>query len=200
MMAEKNYEYGKLPDREIIRLALNGEPLAYSALTERYRNGVISHINELIGTAEGENETAEEPEDICQEAFQWAFSRLKDYNPQYEFSTWIYTIAKNIAIDYSRKRKIVLASGMTADKKNERQAKNVAGSTSPEEKMISDQEYSLLIEHIENLPEGYRQIAIMRFIKEYEYQEIAQKLNMPVNSVKTKLRRAKILLSKLIEK
>ena len=200
VMTEREQEYEKLSDREIVKLALEGKPLAYSALIERYRNGVISHIIEFAGGGDADNESAEQPGDICQETFRKAFGRLKDYNPLYEFSTWLYTIARNTAIDYSRKRKMAMAAGIATDNRSEEQVCDIAGHISPEEKMISSQEYSLLIEHIENLPKGYREIAIMRFIKEYEYQEIALKLNIPVNSVKTKLRRARLLLSKLIER
>lgn len=199
-MAEREPEYEKLSDREIVKLALKGKPLAYSALIERYRNGVISHITEFAGGGDTDNESAEQPGDICQETFQKAFNRLKDYNPRYEFSTWLYTIARNTAIDYFRRRKMVLAAGITTDYKAEEQVCDIAGHISPEEKMISSQEYTLLVERIEKLPLGYREIAIMRFIKEYQYQEIALKLNIPVNSVKTRLRRARLLLSKSIER
>ena len=197
---ERNSE-GKLSDRELVTLALSGEPQAYSALTERYRGGVTAYISELFaGMPESGNEMAEEPEDICQETFQRAFSKLKEFNPAYGFSTWIYTIARNIVIDYSRKRQSTIAAGIVAAAKGEKQKAEIeAGQDSPEEKMISAQEYSLLIRHIDNLPETYREIAVMRFINEYAYQEIAQKLNLPLNSIKTRVRRAKILLSKLIE-
>ncbi|MEG2849312.1 MAG: sigma-70 family RNA polymerase sigma factor, partial [Bacteroidales bacterium] len=69
---------------------------------------------------------------------------------------------------------------------------------SPEEKLISAQEYKKLIKHIDNLNDKYRTIARMRFIKEYAYDEIALELHLQINTVKTRVKRAKEQLMKLI--
>ena len=76
---------------------------------------------------------------------------------------------------------------------------NIGGGlkNSPEDKLISAQEYRSLIEMIESLDEKYREPARLRFIKEYEYNEIAQELNLELNTVKTRLKRAKEILKKM---
>ena len=97
----------KLTDRELVCLARQGCQKAFTLLSERYSRGLLAHIAEyLSGNNANSTEMAEEPQDICQEAFHKAFTHINDYNPQYEFSTWLYNIGKNTAIDYSRKRKI----------------------------------------------------------------------------------------------
>lgn len=182
-----------IQDREIIILAQQGKQEAYTVLVEKYQKGLFMYVQEFLSVIkdkDGSIEQAEEPQDICQEAFQKAFHNLDQYNPQYEFSTWLFNIARNIAIDYARKRKIAadvkLSQASIAD-------------SSPEDKLISAQEYQILIQHIDNLDSKYRNIARMRFIKEYAYDEIALELNLQLNTVKTRIKRAKEQLIELIK-
>ena len=91
-----------LTDRELVALARNGEQRAFTILMERYGKGLMFHMGEYMASCSISGaEMAEEPEDLCQEAFQKAFAGLESYNPQYEFSTWLYTIGKNCVIDYT---------------------------------------------------------------------------------------------------
>ena len=189
----------KLTDRELVCLARQGCQKAFTLLSERYSRGLLAHIAEyLSGNNANSTEMAEEPQDICQEAFHKAFTHINDYNPQYEFSTWLYNIGKNTAIDYSRKRKISIEAGLAAEKSSK--ISNYGNlKNSPKDAMISNQEYSILLKQIEKLASRYRDIAKMRFIQEYAYEEIAQKLNIPLNTVRTRLKRAKEILAKNIE-
>ncbi len=190
----------RLTDRELIKLAQEGEQKAFSILMNRYEKGLLAHIVEHIATrVANEAETAIEPEDICMETFHKAFANISSYNTDYEFSTWLYNIGKNTAIDYSRKRKLAIDAGFSADK-SEGISNYGTPKNSPEDKLISNQEYSILLQYIEELNEKYRNVAKMRFIDELAYEEIAQKLNMPLNTVRTRLKRAKEqLASKLKE-
>lgn len=184
----------------LVKAAMEGDQNAYTSLVERYREGLSLYVAEFVGNirnADGIPEFAEEPQDIVQEAFQKAFQALGNYNPQYKFSTWLFNIARNIAIDYARKRKISIGSNLNPD--NIRNFANIGSGirNSPEDKLISSQEYRNLIGLINSLDEKYRGPAILRFLKEYEYNEIAQELNLELNTVKTRLKRAKELLKKM---
>ena len=109
--AHKGEFKGDLPDNLLINSALHGDQAAYALLVQRYREGLTLYVNEFVGNlknAEGIIELAEEPQDIVQEAFHKAFQALETYSPQYRFSTWLFNIARNIAIDYARKRKITI--------------------------------------------------------------------------------------------
>lgn len=189
----------KQPDRELIKLAQQGEQKAFTALMERYGKGLLVHIAEqLSGYDMNGTEMAEEPEDICMEAFHKAFANINNYNPDYEFSTWLYNIGRNTAIDYSRKRRIAMEAGLSS-KESPSLANYGSPKNSPEDKMISNQEYSRLLGYIEELDEKYRSVARMRFINEYAYEEIAQKLNLPLNTVRTRVKRAKEQLAKKVD-
>ena len=186
--------------QELISSAIAGDQSAYTLLMQKHKEGLTLYVQEFIGTlknSDGIIELAEEPQDIVQEAFHKAFQALPTYNPQYKFTTWLYNIARNIAIDYTRKRKISIGANLTPDN-----LKNIANigsgiKNSPEDKLISSQEYRTLIEMIDSLDEKYRKPAILRFLREYEYNEIAQELNLELNTVKTRLKRAKELLKKM---
>jgi RNA polymerase sigma-70 factor (ECF subfamily) len=186
--------------QELISSAIAGDQNAYTLLMQKHKEGLTLYVQEFIGTlknSDGIIELAEEPQDIVQEAFHKAFQALPTYNPQYKFTTWLYNIARNIAIDYTRKRKISIGANLTPD--NLKDIANIGSGikNSPEDKLISSQEYRTLIEMIDSLDEKYRKPAILRFLREYEYNEIAQELNLELNTVKTRLKRAKELLKKM---
>ena len=188
---------GDLSNKELIASAIAGDQTAYTLLMQKHKEGLTLYVNELVGTlknSDGIIELAEEPQDIVQEAFHKAFQALPTYNPQYKFTTWLYNIARNIAIDYARKRKISIGANLTPD--NLKDIANIGSGikNSPEDKLISSQEYRTLIEMIESLDEKYRKPAVLRFLMEYEYNEIAQELNLELNTVKTRIKRAKELL------
>lgn len=186
-------------DQQLVQEALAGNQTAYTLLVQRHREPLRLYVNEFLGhlkNSEGIIELAEEPQDIVQEAFQKAFQALPSYNPQYKFSTWLFNIARNIAIDYSRKRKISISSNLTPDNTHSLAYIGSGIRNSPEDKLISSQEYRSLIEMINALDEKYREPAILRFIKEYEYNEIAQELNLELNTVKTRLKRAKEIIKR----
>ena len=188
-----------LTDRELVALARNGEQRAFTILMERYGKGLMFHMGEYMASCSISGaEMAEEPEDLCQEAFQKAFAGLESYNPQYEFSTWLYTIGKNCVIDYIRKRKLIVEAGIGGEGNSGISNYGDGLENSPEDDMISSQEYSILLNHIEELDEKYCDVAKMRFINELAYEEIAQKLDLPLNTVRTRLKRAKEMLVKRI--
>ena len=186
--------------QELISSAIAGDQSAYTLLMQKHKEGLTLYVQEFIGTlknSDGIIELAEEPQDIVQEAFHKAFQALPTYNPQYKFTTWLYNIARNIAIDDTRKRKISIGANLTPD--NLKDIANIGSGikNSPEDKLISSQEYRTLIEMIGSLDEKYRKPAILRFLREYEYNEIAQELNLELNTVKTRLKRAKEMLKKM---
>lgn len=183
-----NIFMNRLTDRELIEMARQGEQKAFTVLTERHGKGLLAYISEHLSGNNAFTESAEEPEDICQEAFNKAFTHIDNYDPRYEFSTWLYNIGKNTAIDHARKRKLIIEIADYGNPKN-----------SPEDKMISNQEYSKLLKMIEELDDKYRDIAKMRFIQELAYEEIAQKLDIPLNTIRTRLKRAKEILAKKLD-
>ena len=105
-------------------------------------------------------------------------------------------IAQNEAIDHLRRSRATINSVPISEDK---EALDVQAATTPEEELIIDQVVRDLIDGIHNLPENYRAVAELRFIKDYAYEDIARTLGLPLGTVKTRISRARRMLEKLVE-
>ncbi|MDD2595759.1 MAG: RNA polymerase sigma factor [Bacteroidales bacterium] len=174
-----------LSDIQLIELALINNQGAFYKLLEKYREPLLTHILKYVSVKE-------DAEDICQKSFEKAFMNIDRYDSKYAFSTWLYSIAQNEAIDHIRKNKAAISSvSLTTDPK----IMSLSVEDTPEDKVIIDQAVSELLSLICNLPEGYREVAELRFIKDYAYEDIAEELKIPVGTVKTRINRAKKMLT-----
>jgi len=167
----------------LIERAIKGDQSACTTIVNIYWSAVFGHIVSYISQIE-------DAEDICQETFQKCFKNLPGYNQKYAFSTWLYTIAENCSIDFYRKRKLSILS---SDNLNSEEVISAITNSvpGPEESMINTQEIESLIKSIHRLDPKYRKIAELRFIHEYPMEEISKELSIPLNTVKTRISRAK---------
>lgn len=184
----------KLSDASLAELAAEQNQAAYIVLYTRYNAGVRAHIARYVSQKE-------DIEDICLESFQKAFSQIETYNPEYKFSTWLYRIARNTAFDHlSRNDREKTNLPTTSINEDFAELKDIpAMMHNPEEDIINQQEYDKWLNNIEKLKDDYRVVAKMNLIDNFGYKEIAEALDMPLNTVKTKIRRAKNQLLKMME-
>ena len=184
----------KLSDASLAELAAEQNQAAYIVLYTRYNAGVRAHIARYVSQKE-------DIEDICLESFQKAFSQLETYNPEYKFSTWLYRIARNTAFDHlSRNDREKTNLPTTSINEDFAELKDIPATMhNPEEDIINQQEYDKWLNNIEKLKDDYRVVAKMNLIDNFGYKEIAEALDMPLNTVKTKIRRAKNQLLKMME-
>ncbi|MDR2383858.1 MAG: sigma-70 family RNA polymerase sigma factor [Prevotellaceae bacterium] len=180
-------------DQELVHKALNNDQKAYSRLLSRYRYNIFYYILRMVGNKTYAN-------DLTQESFDKAFQNLSKYNEHYAFSTWLYKIAENCTIDFVRRRKLnSLHINYNSDEESSINENILySGTPNPEENMIQQQEESRLMKYIESMKPKYRILIELRYIKEYAYREIAEELNLPMGTVKTRLLRAKNILAKMI--
>jgi RNA polymerase sigma factor (sigma-70 family) len=142
-----------------------------------------------------ENET--NAEDITIETFSKAFDKLTSYNSEFQFNTWLISIAKNVHIDLLRKKKSSLFVE-TTDKEDQK-AHNIADTTpSKEDELITEQNLSQLLRYIKELKPHYQEVIQLRYFQEMSYQEISNTIDEPLSNVKIKLLRAKKLLAEII--
>jgi RNA polymerase sigma-70 factor (ECF subfamily) len=178
--------------KQYIEKAKSGDQVAFTYLLDKYWNEVYAFMLQRT-----ENET--DAEDITIETFSKAFDKIATYNPEFQFNTWLIAIAKNVHIDLLRKKKSSLFIDITDEEDDI--AYRVADSTpSAEDKLITEQNLSRLLQFIKELKPAYQEVIQMRYFQEMTYQEIAEDLNEPLNNVKIKLLRAKKLLSEIITK
>ena len=184
----------ELSDNELIKLAIQQHQTAFIILYTRYNAGVKSHISRYVAQKE-------DIEDISLESFQKAFSQIGSFNPEYKFSTWLYRIARNTAFDHlskhDRERNYMPMTSINED--NAELKDLTATSNNPEDDIINQQEYDKWLTNIEKLNGDYRIVARMNLIDNFGYKEIAEVLDIPINTVKTKIRRAKAQLLKMME-
>ena len=192
-MATTGSKLTDLTDVELIKLALEQNQAAYIVLYTRYDAGVRNHISRYVSQKE-------DIKDICLESFQKAFSQISSYNPEYKFSTWLYRIARNTAFDYLNKQDREKNNMPTTSIHEDfAELKELPATThNPEEDIINQQEYDKWLTNIEKLKDDYKLVARMNLIDNFGYKEIADELGMPLNTVKTKIRRAKALLLKMM--
>lgn len=184
----------ELSDEGLIRLALEQNQAAYIVLYTRYNVGVRAHISKYVSQTE-------DVEDIMLESFQKAFSQIASYNPEYRFSTWLFRIARNTAFDHIDKKDRE-KNNMPTTSINEKSAEIddiPATMHNPEEDIIKQQEYDKWLANIDKLKEDYRIVAKMNLVDNFGYKEIAEELGLPINTVKTRIRRAKEKLLKMME-
>ncbi len=169
---------------------------SYTKLLERYRDSVYHTMLKMVK----DNDDAE---DLTIEAFGKAFRRLESYSPSFAFSTWLFKIATNNCIDFIRKQKMVILS---IDEGNDQNSMDTAPSIQiknddldPEEKIMLAQRSAQLKKILEQLNDKYRQMLEYRYFDELSYQEIAEKLDIPLGTVKAQIFRAKELLYEILK-
>ena len=183
-----------LTDVELMKLALEQNQAAFIVLYTRYNAGVRNHISRYVAQKE-------DIEDICLESFQKAFSQIGSFNPEYKFSTWLYRIARNTAFDHlskhDREKNNMPTTSINEDIAELKELPAIMHN--PEEDIINQQEYDKWLTNIEKLKDDYKIVAKMNLIDYFCYKEIADALDMPLNTVKTKIRRAKAQLLKMMD-
>jgi len=176
-------------DRELVSRALKGDQTAYALLVKKYKKGLILHIKRTIGDEKG-------AEDLVQEAFIKAFKALETYSFNYAFSTWLYKIASNHAIDYKRKRKLSTISLDKPVSTREGEVQQEVPDTTyrPDSKLEDIQRAKIIQEAIDSLPAKYNIVIVMRHQEEKSYEEIAQELDLPLGTIKAHIFRGRRLL------
>jgi len=181
-------------DLELVEKAKNGDQHAYAQLLGKYRDAIYFMLLKMV------NNKAD-AEDLTIEAFGKAFKNLDNYTPNFAFSTSLFKIASNNAIDYIRKqRKDTISFDQSADKDHQFSPSNVIQSDTPdpEANMINDQQIKMMRDVVSRLKPRYRSLIELRYFKEYSYDEIAEHLDIPIGTVKAQLFRARELLMNIL--
>ena len=181
-------------DSALVKAHLAGEPSAFKALSDRYRDPLLYHVRKI---ARDESSL----EDLIQEIFTKAFENLDKYNHEYAFSTWLYRIATNHTIDALRKRKMVTLSIDAPLQSNDGDVTRELPSSapSPHDQLQKKERAAHIHQAMESLPEKYREMLRLRHFEEMSYQEISEELQQPIGTVKAQLFRARESLMKALK-
>ena len=180
-------------DSLLVQNAVAGDQKAYSELMSLYWSSIEKKLSlKLV--------SKEDIEDLTIATFSKAFDKLDSYDDSFAFSTWLQTIASNTLIDFFRKKDQKTIS--IDEQKEDKDSNNidvVDNSLDPENHLIRKQKNKHITGVVHRLKPHYRELIILRYLDEMSYAEIANKLNMPLGSVKAKLFRARDLLMQILK-
>ncbi len=181
----------------VLRARDHNDERAYAELMMKYRDTIYYMMLKMVGNEE-------DAEDLTLEAFGKAFNRLHQYSPLYAFSTWLFKIASNNCIDFIRKKRISTLSldqPMSESEGNSGDFKeNITNNNlDPEERFIRKQKIRIMREIVDQLKPRYRQLIVLRYFREYSYEEIADHLELPLGTIKAQLYRAREQLYQLMK-
>lgn len=191
-------ELGTLPDADVVRQAQQGRELAFRELVRRYERPVFSLVFRMVR----DRETAE---DLAQDAFVKVLNHIDKYSPEFKFSSWLFKIANNVAIDHLRRRRldtISMDGSPHASTASEVEATTLNLESEQENALdeLEAKELGSAIEQaIAKLRPEYRACIMLRHVEGRSYEEIAATLDLPLGTVKTYIHRARHELRKALE-
>jgi RNA polymerase sigma-70 factor (ECF subfamily) len=172
-------ETEKQRDYNLIRRVQNGDMVAFNEIVNRYKDRLMNAIYRMI-------QSEQEAEDIVQETFLRVYQHRKSFDFRHCFSTWLYTIALNLARNELRKRKRFKFFDIFDMQGHENEI-------AVEMKLPSNLP-NVLEQAITSLPEKYKMAFILRDVQEQPYEEVAKIMNIPLGTVKSRVNRARALL------
>ena len=183
-------DYIVAEDRRLVELVLEGDDRAFEYLFNRYRDSIYQLYMQRTGG------NVDDTNDLLQETFVKVYLNLQRYSSRFTFGQWVYTIARNTFIDYTRRRR---DDTVSIDYVGE--GIGVSGSLggpTPEEHLITHQSQVQLEGLLAKMSPRYRELIELRFFREFSYEEIAAKLSLPMGTVKTQIHRAREQLCRFI--
>ena len=176
-------------DAELVAAILKGEQELFSDLVARYQGRLVNYLYRLL-------RSTQEAEDLAQEVFFKIYKALDRYDPKYKFSTWLFRVAQNAAIDQIRKRRLLLVSmdrqGSSDDDLGTWEF--ASSDPSPYGDLRNRERGEAIQVAIDGLPWDYRELIVLRHFGELSYDEIAKLKEMPLGTVKNKLFRGRQMM------
>lgn len=176
-------------DEEIISLILKGKTHLFAQILERYQSKVYSTVYHYT-------QSQEEAKDITQEIFIKVYNSLAGYKSKASFSTWLYRIAVNRCIDWTRKKRLPTISVVGDGTEDETDILDLVADdgNNPEDLMLRQENAGLIREAVKALPEIYRTVIVLYYFESFNPQEISDITDTPKRTIETRLYRAKGLL------
>lgn len=168
---------------------------AYAELMGKYRDSIFFMMLKMV-------KNSDDADDLTIEAFGKAFNRIHQYTPKYAFSTWLFRIATNNCIDFIRKKRMVTLSldkNIDDGEGGEISVEIKSSTLDPEEKFMRKQKIRIMREIVDKLKPRYKELVVLRYFREFSYEEIADETELPLGTVKAQLFRAREQLYKLMQ-
>lgn len=185
-----------IKDYKLVRRAVeNSDQKAYAELMSRYKDSIYYMLLKMVNNRD-------DAEDLTIEAFGKAFRNIKQYTPDYAFSTWLFKIATNNCIDFIRKKRKMLLSidrGFENEEGQDISLEVKSDGPGPEDFLIKKEKVLMMRDVVDKLKPRYRRLVELRYYQELSYEEIADELKLPLGTVKAQLFRAREFLYQIMK-
>lgn len=181
-------------DEELVLHIIKGKTELFSVIIDRYQSKVFS-------TAYNYTHDQEEARDLTQEIFIKLYNNLQGYKSKASFSTWLYRIAVNRCIDWTRKKKLNVVSIVYDSSGDEVDIYDTIADNGEglEEAFIAQENKDYIKKVVEDLPEIYKTVIILYYFEDFSPQEISDIIGIPKRTIETRLYRGKNLLKLRLE-
>jgi RNA polymerase sigma-70 factor, ECF subfamily len=176
-----------LTDGELITKAIGGRHDGFEELVRRYQRPITSYVFRMLGDYDLSL-------DVTQEVFIKIYNSLHKYSPEYKFSTWLYRIAHNAAVDHLRRNSVRPQSLEAENADGSFQLQLHSGESSPEKNRERSEWRKEIESVVRCLPEPYRDLILLRHSKDLSYDEIVEITGLPLGTVKNRLFRAREMM------
>lgn len=172
-------------DQKVITSVLTGDLHDFEQLIIRYQDKLISYAQTIVGDYP-------QAQDVVQQSFIKVYRNLRNYNPKYKFSSWIYRIVHNQAVNSIKKNRPVLSLDFA-----DWLAELIPGSINLEKEAVTEETKRMVKHCLNALPLKYKDVLILYYLQDTKYKDISHILKIPINTVGVRIKRGKKLLKNI---
>jgi RNA polymerase sigma-70 factor (ECF subfamily) len=180
-------------DQRLIADCLRGDTAAFGVLVRRYQERLYHSVYRLV-------ENAEDAQDVVQEAFLNAYQSLDGFKGDSLFFTWLYRIAVNTAISLKRKRRVMVRMETGGNGEQTIDPLDPSEDSRPEHALEQAEEGRRVREALSRLSPEHRAVLVMKDMEGQKYETMADVLQVPIGTIRSRLHRARLELRDLLEK
>ncbi|HEU4432265.1 MAG TPA: sigma-70 family RNA polymerase sigma factor [Pyrinomonadaceae bacterium] len=180
-------DFASVVDRDLVATAVRGVEGSFEELVRRYQRPIAAYVYRMVGNYESAL-------DLTQEIFIKVYSSLDRYRAEFKFSTWIYKIAHNAAVDHLRRTATREQSLVVGHEGDQFDLPIESGRLSPEQESERRERRVEIETVVRALPSNYRELIILRHSQDLSYEEIVEVTGLPLGTVKNRLFRAREMM------
>ena len=174
-------------DRELVAIAVDGFDGSFEELVRRYQRPIAAYVYRMVGNYESAL-------DLTQEIFIKVYNSLSRYRAEFKFSTWIYKIAHNAAVDHLRRSSTREQSLVAGTESDSYELPIESANPTPEQESERKERRGEIESVVRALPANYRELIILRHSQDLSYEEIVEVTGLPLGTVKNRLFRAREMM------
>ncbi|HSE31327.1 MAG TPA: sigma-70 family RNA polymerase sigma factor [Pyrinomonadaceae bacterium] len=180
-------DFASATDRDLVATAINGVEGSFEELVRRYQRPISAYVYRMVGNYESAL-------DLTQEIFIKVYGSLRKYRSEFKFSTWIYKIAHNAAVDHLRRSSTREQSLINGTESDPFELPIESRRLSPEQESERKERRVEIESVVRALPANYRELIILRHSQDLTYEEIVDVTGLPLGTVKNRLFRAREMM------